>query len=151
MTPKVHVIQGLAGGALIYPYSPADAAVFASATVLIDTDHFLEYYMATKRLDLKGLFDYHGKLVDNLDGFLGLNVFHTLELYLLIFISSFYYPVMGTVLMAFLFHHLFDQIALSYMGRPFARAFSFFEYLYRKQFYCTTLASLEAKRKAQVE
>ena len=139
MSPTVHLIQGAVTVIVLYPIIDSKAIVFGVSVVAIDLDHFIEYYLQCRKLDVKGMIEHHNIILNNMDGYLGLNLFHTFECYLLIFIMGLFFPVAHLVLMGFLFHHLFDQIQLSIMNRPFARAFSVVEYLIRKQHYFTSI------------
>ena len=131
---KTHVIQGVLSAAVLYPVLQINAIYFGLAVILTDLDKLPEYIMDTRSLDLRGLLVYHDTLTMNLDkNFLGLNLFHTIEFYLLLMITAWTYPVLWYVLTGCLFHHLADQISLIKIGRPFARAFSIFEYLVRRK------------------
>lgn len=137
MSPKVHTAQGLIGGICLYPFIGFyNCLAFAASVVLIDIDHIFEYYLDTKRLDLKGFFHYHDILFCNIKNknFLGLNIFHTIEFYIFIFILAyFYFSIFYWILLGCIFHHIFDQIQLINKKNFFARAFSVIEYLIRKK------------------
>ncbi|MBI5970587.1 MAG: hypothetical protein HY884_05485 [Deltaproteobacteria bacterium] len=133
MKPEAHAAQAAAGAAALYPFIGFNALIFGAAVVAIDLDHFIEYWLDTKSVSIRGLFKYHDTLLNNLDNFLGLNVFHTLECYAVLYVAGLYLDEANLVLMGFLFHHLLDQLQLSYMGRPYARAFSVAEYLVRRR------------------
>ncbi len=149
MSPTVHVIQGLSGTAALYPFIGIKAIIFGVSVIVIDLDHFIEYYTDTRRFSIKGLFEYHNILLKNLDGYLGLNLFHTIECYIVLFFLGLFLPDTNFVLMGFLFHHLFDQIQLSILHKPFARAFSITEYLIRRKNYFTTISQVLEKGKAK--
>lgn len=133
MQPTIHLIQGALCSAILYPYIGDKALLFGTSVVMIDLDHFIGYYKDTGRLSIKGLLEYHKILLNNLDNLLGFNLFHTVECYIVLFIGSLYFPDMIWVLLGFLFHHLFDQIQLLKLKRPFARVFSIVEYFIRKK------------------
>ena len=147
MSPTVHLIQGAAGAAILYPFIGGKAFIFGVSVVAIDLDHFVEYYRDTLSIDLKGFFEYHNILSNNLDNYLGLNLFHTIECYIILFFAGLILPDLHLILYGFLFHHLFDQIKLTWMKRPFARAFSIIEYFIRRKHYYTSLRELLAKKK----
>lgn len=149
MSPVVHAVQGAAGAVALYPFFGYKSVIFGLSAVLIDLDHFIEYYLDTRRLDIGGLFKYHDLLLKNLDGYLGLNLFHTVECYAAIGAMGVFYPDAWLILGGFLFHHMLDQIQLIRIGRPFARAFSIVEYYIRKRHYFTTLhEAVEGSKKA---
>jgi hypothetical protein len=133
MSPTAHLIQGSLSGAVLYPFIGYNAIIVGISTVAIDTDHYIEYYLDTKQFNIAGMFERHEIIVANLDNFLGLNLFHTIECYLLLFILAQLYPQVSWILCGFLFHHLFDQLLLTQKHKPFARAFSIFEYFIRKR------------------
>lgn len=144
MGPAFHIMQGAISGAVLYPFAGGYAVIFGVSVVGIDLDHFLEYYIDRRRLDIRGMIEYHDILLHNLDGYLGLNLFHTIECYLLLFVMGLYFPMVDFILLGFLFHHLLDEIQLIKMKKPFVRAFSIAEYFIRKPHYFTTLdAKLE--------
>lgn len=146
MSPTAHLIQGAAGAAILYPFIGGKAFIFGVSVVAIDLDHVVEYYRDTRSLDLKGFFKYHEILSNNLDNYLGLNLFHTIECYIILFFIGLALPDAYLVLFAFLFHHLFDQIKLTWMRKPFARAFSIVEYFIRRKKYHTSLMEILAGR-----
>lgn len=147
MSPTVHLIQGAAGAAILYPFIGGKAFIFGVSVVAIDLDHIVGYYRDTRRLDLKGFFEYHEILNNNLDNYLGLSLLHTIECYIILFFISLALPNAYLVLFAFLFHHLFDQIKLTWMRKPFARAFSIIEYFIRRKHYYTSLKEILKKKK----
>lgn len=147
MRPAFHIIQGAISGTVLYPIAGAYAIVIGVSVVGIDLDHFLEYYIDRRRLDIRGMIEYHDILLNNLDGYLGLNLFHTIECYLLLFVLGLFFPMANFILLGFLFHHLFDEIQLIKMKKPFVRAFSIIEYFIRKPHYFTTLGAKLENRK----
>lgn len=149
MSPTVHLIQGITGGIILYPAIGEKAIIFGVSVVVIDIDHFIEYYTDTRKFSIKGLFEYHNVLLKNLDGYLGLNLFHTIECYIILFCLGLFLPSVNFILMGFLFHHLFDQIQLCVLHKPFARAFSIVEYLIRRKNYFTTISHVLKKGQAK--
>lgn len=147
MSPTVHLIQGATGAVILYPFIGEKILIFGMSVVFIDLDHFVEYYRDTLSIDLKGFFEYHDILSNNLDNYLGLNLFHTIECYIILFFAGLVLPDLRLVLFGFIFHHLFDQIKLTWMKRPFARAFSIIEYFIRRKHYYTSLKEILKKKK----
>lgn len=145
MSPKVHLIQGVAGAAVLYPFVGERALIFGMAIVCIDVDHIIEYYLETRTVSIRGLFTYHKVLLNNLNNYLGLNLFHTLECYAILLFAGFYFSEAYFILMGFLFHHVFDQIQLMSINKPFSRAFSIIEYAIRRKKYYTSLGEVLKK------
>jgi len=139
MGPLAHLIQSGTSSIVLYPYYGKKALIFGLSVIMIDLDHFVAYYIDTRRVGIKGLLEYHEILVKNLDNYLGLSLFHTVECYLILFCLGQIFPDIYFVLAGFLFHHLLDQIQLSLMKRPFARAFSVVEYFIRRKNYFTSI------------
>ena len=52
----VHIAQGVASMAVLYPVLGDNAIVFGASIILIDTDHIFEYVADTKNFHPKGLF-----------------------------------------------------------------------------------------------
>ena len=79
--------------------------------------------------------------------YLCINLFHTIESYLLLLFLAGSFPVLYYVLSGFLFHHLFDQVYLTKYKLPFVRAFSILEYFIRKKNRITSIQEmLESKQ-----
>ena len=141
MSLVAHAIQAVSIVPVLYPLYGRYAFVFAAAVCLIDLDHYIEYVYVTRCFDIKGMIKVHDLALNNMHGLIGLNIFHTFECYLPLLFLGFWHKIFFFVLGGFLFHHLFDQIALIKMGYPFARAFSILEYYWRRPYY-TTLGDL---------
>ncbi len=135
----VHVAQSIGSTAVLYPFVGENAVVLGLSVILIDIDHIIQYVDDTKNLSPKGFFIYNNLLTYNLlqknidKDYLCINVFHTIECYLLLLFFAGSFPVLYYVLFGFLFHHLFDQIYLIEKEIPFIRAFSIPEYFIRKK------------------
>ena len=137
-SPTVHIAQGIGSTAVLYPFIGGNAVVFGLSVILIDIDHIIQYADDTKNLNPKGFFIYFSFINNhlknrNIDNYLCINLFHTIECYLLLLILAGSFPVLYYVLFGFLFHHLFDQIALIKNKVPYCRAFSIPEYFARKK------------------
>ena len=137
--PTVHMAQGIGSTALLYPFIGENAVIFGLSVVLIDIDHIIQYVDDTKNLNPKGFFIYFNFLISNLKNrnidkdYLCINLFHTIECYLLLLLLAGSFPVLYYVLFGFLFHHLFDQIHMIKYEIPYIRAFSIPEYFIRKK------------------
>jgi hypothetical protein len=152
-SPTVHIAQGIGSTAVLYPFIGENAVVFGLSVILIDIDHIIQYAEDTKNLNPKGFFAYFNFIDNNLiNGNMGkkylcINLFHTIESYLLLLFLAGSFPVLYYVLSGFLFHHLFDQVYLTKYKLPFVRAFSILEYFIRKKNRITSIQEmLESKQ-----
>jgi len=132
---KIHAVQGAAATAALYPVIGEHAISFGLATVFIDVDHVFEYVRDTKSCDLRGLFTYCNLIEENLDkNFLVLSAFHTIEFFILMLGLSALYPGLMYVVAGMALHMVTDLYHLSViLRRPFARAFSLVEYIYKSR------------------
>ena len=130
---KIHAIQGAAATAALYPVVGEHAISFGLATVFIDVDHVFEYVRDTKSFDVRGLFTYCNLIEENLDkNFLVLSAFHTIEFFILMLCLSAQYPWLAYVVAGMALHMVTDLYHISVtLRRPFARAFSLIEYIYK--------------------
>ncbi len=131
----MHIVQSVTASAALYPVIGEHAILFGLAAVFIDVDHYIEYVRDTGSLDPKGIFTYCNLIEKNLDkNFLVLSIFHTLEFCTLMFMLTPVFPLLTYVLAGILFHLAADLYHIVFtLGRPFARAFSIVEYLYRSK------------------
>ncbi len=138
-SPTVHIAQGIGSTAVLYPFIGENAVVFGLSVILIDIDHIIQYVDDTKNLNPKGFFIYFNFLNSHLRNrnidkdYLCINLFHTIECYLLLLLLAGSFPVLYYVLFGFLFHHLFDQINMIKNEVPYCRALSIPEYFIRKK------------------
>ncbi len=143
---KTHALQGAVASAALYPVIGGHAISFGLATVLIDVDHVFEYVRDTKSCDLRGLFTYCNLIEDNLDkNFLVLSAFHTIEFFSVMVGLSVLFPELVYVVAAMVLHMITDLYHISIkLRRPFARAFSLAEYIYksRTEQYLTSVKEL---------
>lgn len=146
-----HSIQAAITTAALYPAVEERAFLVGAAIVAIDTDHYIPYVMETGRYDVRGMFRYYDVLAKNMDGYLGLSLFHTIECYVVLFLLGKYVSAeFNYALIGFLFHHALDQIYFSLvLRRPFGRVFSIAEYYARKKHYHTTLCSVMKEREKE--
>ena len=130
---KVHTIQSLVTSAALYPVMGENVILFGLAVVFIDLDHVIEYVRDTGSLDVRGVFACSRLIEQNVHKkFLVLNIFHTVEFFLMILLLAAFFPVLYYVLAGMLYHMLFDLVHLVRSCVPFARAYSNIEYLYRR-------------------
>jgi len=153
-SPRTHVIQSVASSALLYPLIGCQAVTFGLSVIFIDLDHIVKYILDTKSHDVKGFFLYYGLMEQNLDKKIYvLNLFHTVECWLLLFFLGNIYTTCHYILLGFLFHYSFDICGLISKRKAFVRAFSLFEYFIKKKNgrYVTTIKELLEEEKINIE
>lgn len=144
---KEHVIQAVSSTIILYPFIGADALTVGASVVLIDVDHAFEYVYSTGRLDLPGIFRLRDLASRHMHEIIALNLFHTVECYIMLFVlGSYTAPIFFYILAGFIIHHCFDQVYLARLGHPFVRAFSIFEYMIRSR-RLITMKQLAQKQK----
>jgi hypothetical protein len=140
MRPAAHIVQGTVSAAALYPFFGGKAVLFGLSVILIDLDHVIEYVWDTGDWSLRGFFVYHEVLFRNLQAdFLSLNIFHTVEFYLLGAWLGQWFPFLYPVVAGCLFHHLFDFIGLVHLGHPGCKAYSFVDYFVRRKGHALTI------------
>jgi hypothetical protein len=155
-SPIVHIAQGIGSTAVLYPFIGENAVVFGLSVILIDIDHIIQYVDDTKNLNPKGFFAYFnvlGNYVKNRNiekDYLCINLFHTIECYLLLLLLAGSFPVLYYVLFGFLFHHLFDQICMIKNKIPYCRAFSILEYFIRKKNKITSMRKIFEREQVNI-
>jgi len=133
-SPRTHLIQSVTSSALLYPVIGAQAVTFGLSVIFIDLDHIVKYILDTKSYSAKGFFLYYKLLEQNLDmEIYVLNLFHTVECWLILLFLGNVYPTCHYILLGFLFHYSFDICGLIKKGKAFVRAFSLFEYFIKKR------------------
>ena len=141
MKLQSHILAGAVGTTILYPIlGPEKSLLFFTASVLIDTDHYIEYLWRTKFKDWspKRMFRYfdhvtlHNKDKDNL----GFSLFHTIEIFLAVYLIGVHLSpfLFVPIFLGMIYHMIFDIVWLSYHGVPTVRAFSIVEYFIRKNF-----------------
>lgn len=139
MRPREHVIYGTLGAAALYPFLGRESALFWAASIAIDLDHYIDYVWHNRFTDLgfKGMFEYHRLLTKKWHdpAFLNVEVFHTIEFMLPLFIIAHWTAsaALFAVFMGFLFHIVLDLVSLYMNGILLVRAHSFPEYFIRKK------------------
>lgn len=140
MDVKVHTVQGFISGALLYPFIQEKAIVFGLSVIFIDLDHVLSYVFDTGSFNPQGFFTYYKILLKNADNsYLALSLFHTIEFYLIVLFLASFFPILYSVLLGFLFHHLFDLFFLLHRNSLFIRANSVIEYALRRKNHVVSL------------
>lgn len=140
MNLREHVVLGAGAAALLFPVLGAqDSAIFFGASVLIDADHYWEYLHRNGFRDWSPsrTFAFHRALFRHIRSprLLGLNLFHTLECFLLVYLagvgldSSAAFAALGGMA----FHLVLDLARLAWYRAVFTRALSVVEYLIRRR------------------
>lgn len=137
MNLKQHLLATATAATAMVPFCHStDILLFATSSILIDTDHQIFYYVRTGRYDISGMFRYFRNDVDkNLYAipYLGICIFHTVEFLLAIAVISLYYPPLRYFLAGLVFHIMLDIYDLLRLKVPFIRAYSFIEHLIRRR------------------
>jgi len=144
---KVHTIQSVVTSAALYPVMGENVIPFGLAVVFIDLDHVIEYVRDTGSLDVRGVFTCSKLIEKNVHKkFLVINIFHTVEFFLMVLLLAKSFPWLYYVLAGMLYHMLFDLMHVVRNRTPFARAYSNIEYLYRRSIskYITSVKDLFA-------
>ena len=137
MQVKYHAALGGIASLALVPVFGVNSSVFFASTVLIDSDHYLDYIWRNRFTDfsVKRMFAYHRILLPMTKelNFLGLSIMHTVEFMLLMcavaaFTSS---PFVLAILGGILLHMALDLSYLCRRGMLFSRALSIFEYVIR--------------------
>lgn len=140
MNLREHVILGGAAAAALSPVLGAqDSAVFWAASVLIDVDHYWEYVSRNRfrNWSFRKTFEFHRVLFPRIRDreFLALNLFHTAEWFLLVYLAAVWLGA-GAIFAAFwgmLFHLGLDVTRLAWCRATFSRALSALEYWIRRR------------------
>ena len=139
MTLKEHLAYGGIATAALYPHFGEKTLLFYAASVLIDTDHYIDflYYSRMKDMSVKRMFQFHNTLAAwrNKPNLMALEAFHCAEFHLAILCLALYFgsSELLFIFSGLMFHMLLDLIRLSQWKRIDLRALSFVEYIIRKK------------------
>lgn len=133
MTLRAHVVQATVGSAVAAPFLGADTVIFFASIILIDVDHYFDYVFVCRRFGLMGMFKFHDFVVENKRHVWGFSVFHTVEVFLALFILGFWSYYFWVILSGFLVHFIFDLYSLYTQDALYSRAFSIIEYIFSKR------------------
>lgn len=112
----------------------AENAVLFSSIIFIDVDHYFDFALVCRRYGIRDMFKFHDWLWKNHRNLIyGISVFHTVEVFVLLFFFGFISRYSWVVLAGFLMHMSFDMLFLYYHGIFYNRAFSIIEYVVRKR------------------
>lgn len=130
---REHTVQSVVTSSVLYPFIGENAVAFGLSVVFIDIDHVFDYILQTRSLKVFGVFPYCKILLNAMkkNRFLVLNIFHTVEFFLLIAILGFFNPVFFYMLAGMLCHIALDIYHLSRSNIVFFRAFSIIEFFIR--------------------
>jgi len=137
MKIQYHAVLGVPAACALIPVLGTYSAVFFAATVLVDSDHYLDYLYRNKFKDysIRGLFTYHKLIYDKAkeNNFLGLSLGHTVEFLLLVYAAGAVtdWIWLKAVLWGIIFHMLVDIIHMFQQKRPYRRCLSVIEYIIR--------------------
>ena len=140
MNLREHVILGGATAAALSPVlGPQESAVFWAASVLIDVDHYWDYLCRNRfrNWSFRKTFEFHRALFQRIRDpeFLALNVFHTVEWFLLVSLAGVWLgsSVIVAAFLGMVFHLGLDLARLASCRATFARALSIVEYWVRRR------------------
>lgn len=140
MTLKAHIILGgITAGGLSPALGLQDSAVFWASSVLIDTDHYWDYLYRNRfrNWSVRKMFEFHRVLFLKIGrrDFLALNVFHTAECLVLVFLAAAWLGSSAplAVFLGMVFHLGLDLARLTRCRAPFSRALSVVEYSVRRR------------------
>lgn len=137
MKAQYHVLLGAAAASALIPVLGVNSTFFLVSSVLIDSDHYIDYVYRNgfRDFSVKNMFIFHDLLNKNAQksALLGLNLMHTIEFLLLVYIAVALtgWTWLMALLWGMLFHMLVDVIYLWRRGILFRRAYSIIEYLIR--------------------
>lgn len=133
MTLKQHAIQASIGSAILAPFLGIDVAVFFLSVILIDIDHYFEFALVCGRFGIKDMFRYYDWILKENREIYGLSIFHTAEIFLLLFALGFWSHYFWLVLFGFSAHLVFDFYHLYMHNHLLHRAFSIIEYIIKSK------------------
>lgn len=136
MKLKSHILQGVVLSPIVYYLTDIKSAViFLLSFIFIDIDHYFLYIYRFRKFIAKGMFKYFDEVSENYrEGMCEICVFHTVEVFLLLFISGYWRKEFWVVLIGFFTHQIFDIYYLFKRKALYIRAFSFVEYFIRKRY-----------------
>src|SRR3989304_6935218 len=86
MKARYHLLTGGVAAAVVVPVFGVASAAFWASSVLVDVDHYLDYLCRNgfRDFSIKRMFGFHAYLfrIGNDPTFLGLNILHTAEFFL---------------------------------------------------------------------
>ena len=134
-----HVLIGGVAALFVIPrLGLAGAFAFWIATVLVDSDHYLDYLIRSgfKKPGVGAMFRFHEEIFARChqEGFLSLEIFHTLEFLVLFAWFAFHFGgLLPAIFWGMIFHMLVDLVHGARFGILTKRSHSFVEYFLRRK------------------
>ena len=123
MLPKWHIFYGAVFALFLWFVWPGlgwvNALIIFLASFLIDADHYLHYVFRKRDLNLRKSFKWFidfGPIYEKLSNkerkeiYLPVCIFHSIEVFLILGILSFFYTWALMVLIGFAFHRFLDEV-----------------------------------------
>ncbi|MBI5787537.1 MAG: hypothetical protein HZA78_01590 [Candidatus Schekmanbacteria bacterium] len=132
MSIKHHAVQAAIFSALFAPYLGWDTIVIFLSMLFIDLDHYLDYIIVCRRFGIKSMFKFHDWLWERRESIYAISIFHTVEVFLLLFVLGFFKRGFWLILFGFLIHYLADLYFLYKNNSLSVRAFSIIEYMLKR-------------------
>lgn len=121
MSPKFHLVQAVAGSAVLAPFAGLEAAVlFGLACFFIDLDHLVPYVRDNGRFRLKEFFRYY-EVIDDTPDFFTYSALHTVEVFAGFALLALAWPAAWWLVAGGVFHMLADTYDLYRRGRMAVR------------------------------
>jgi hypothetical protein len=127
MTLTQHTALTAVAAVVLAPFvDTVPLVVFAVGSILIDTDHYLEYVRRTKRLSVPGMFAYYNNIskTQRPGDYFGLHLFHTFEAFAVVALVALYQPLALWLFLGMAYHFLIDFTWLYRQGYQRVRAFT---------------------------
>ena len=133
MTLKQHTIQASIGSIILWPFLGIDTIVFFFSMILIDVDHYFDFVIVCKRFGIRDMFKYYDWVWEEKQMVYGLSLFHTAEIFLMLFVLGFWSYYFWLILFGFSVHLMFDLYYLYIHKCLFNRALSIIEYIIKSR------------------
>jgi len=98
---------------ILWPFFGPWALIAYIGGVLIDIDHALAYYIISRKISLKGTYDYCKDILkrSDVESYNNLEmIFHTFDMFLLSMIITFIWPILIPCLVGYIIHLALDLI-----------------------------------------
>ena len=132
MLPKWHILFGAIFSMLVYfifNINLFQVSLIFLASIFIDFDHYLFYVFRKKDFNLKRAYIWHKSLPKDHKPLM--QIFHTIEFFIIIFLLSFIWIGFLFILIGLLLHSIIDLIDMIYSKKFNGREFSLIRYLVR--------------------
>lgn len=135
MTIKAHTAQAVIISVPVVLFNllslPEGIVLFLSI-IFIDVDHYFDFVCVTKRFGIRDMFRFHAYVWEHREGVYGMSLFHTVEIFILLFLLGYTHYYFWIILAGFLLHFALDLYSLVKNKMLFNRAFFIVEYLLRR-------------------